>query len=48
MIPTSWSRARRAGDRPRLVLPVLERYNRDTLKDFLMVFKFDRKVWDVL
>ena len=31
-----------------LVLPVLERYNWDTLKDFLMVFKFDRKVWDVL
>ena len=27
---------------------VLERYNWDTLKDFLMVFKFDRKVWDVL
>ncbi|WP_078121513.1 FAD-dependent oxidoreductase [Thiosocius teredinicola] len=31
-----------------LVLPVLERYNWETLKDFLRVFRFDRKVWDVL
>jgi malate dehydrogenase (quinone) len=31
-----------------LVLPVLERYNWDTLKDFMRVFRFDRKVWDVL
>jgi len=31
-----------------LVLPVLERYNWETLKDFLNVFRFDRKVWDVL
>lgn len=31
-----------------LVLPVLERYNWETLKDFLRVFQFDRKVWDVL
>ena len=31
-----------------LVLPVLERYNWDTLKDFMRVFNFDRKVWDVL
>jgi len=31
-----------------LVLPVLERYNWDTLKDFWRVFRFDRKVWNVL
>ncbi len=31
-----------------LVLPVLERYNWETLKDFMRVFRFDRKVWDVL
>jgi len=31
-----------------LVLPVLERYNWETLKDFLRVFRFDRQVWDVL
>jgi malate dehydrogenase (quinone) len=31
-----------------LVLPVLERYNWDTLGDFLRVFRFDRRVWDVL
>jgi malate dehydrogenase (quinone) len=31
-----------------LVLPVLERYNWDTVKDFMRVFRFDRKVWDVL
>ena len=31
-----------------LVLPVLERYNWDTLKDFMRVFRFDRLVWDVL
>jgi len=31
-----------------LVLPVLERYNWETLKDFLRVFQFDRQVWDVL
>jgi malate dehydrogenase (quinone) len=31
-----------------LVLPVLERYNWDTLQDFWRVFRFDRKVWDVL
>ena len=31
-----------------LVLPVLERYNWETLKDFLRVFQFDRKVWNVL
>lgn len=31
-----------------LVLPVLERYNWETLRDFLRVFRFDRKVWDVL
>lgn len=31
-----------------LVLPVLERYNWETLKDFLRVFRFDRKVADVL
>ncbi|MCB1722160.1 MAG: FAD-dependent oxidoreductase [Gammaproteobacteria bacterium] len=31
-----------------LVLPVLERYNWDTLKDFMRVFRFDRQVWDVL
>ena len=31
-----------------LVLPVLERYNWETVKDFLRVFQFDRKVWNVL
>jgi len=31
-----------------LVLPVLERYNWETLKDFLRVFRFDLQVWDVL
>lgn len=31
-----------------LVLPVLERYNWETIKDFMRVFRFDRKVWDVL
>jgi malate dehydrogenase (quinone) len=31
-----------------LVLPVLERYNWETVKDFMRVFRFDRKVWDVL
>ena len=31
-----------------LVLPVLERYNWETLKDFMRVFRFDRKVWNVL
>lgn len=31
-----------------LILPVLGRYNWETLKDFLRVFRFDRKVWDVL
>jgi malate dehydrogenase (quinone) len=31
-----------------LVLPVLERYNWETLKDFLRVFRFDRKVSSVL
>ncbi|ACL73678.1 FAD-dependent oxidoreductase [Thioalkalivibrio sulfidiphilus] len=31
-----------------LVLPVLERYNWETVKDFMRVFNFDRKVWDVL
>lgn len=31
-----------------LVLPVLERYNWETLKDFMRVFRFDRQVWDVL
>jgi len=31
-----------------LVLPVLERYNWETVKDFLRVFRFDRQVWDVL
>lgn len=31
-----------------LVLPVLERYNWDTLRDFMRVFRFDRQVWDVL
>ncbi|MFN2348412.1 MAG: FAD-dependent oxidoreductase [Thioalkalivibrio sp.] len=31
-----------------LVLPVLERYNWDTMKDFMRVFRFDRKVWNVL
>lgn len=31
-----------------LVLPVLERYNWETLKDFMRVFRFDRRVWDVL
>ncbi|HSO99903.1 MAG TPA: FAD-dependent oxidoreductase, partial [Thioalkalivibrio sp.] len=31
-----------------LVLPVLERYNWNTMKDFLRVFRFDRKVWNVL
>lgn len=31
-----------------LVLPVLERYNWDTLGDFLRVFRFDRQVWNVL
>jgi malate dehydrogenase (quinone) len=31
-----------------LVLPVLERYNWDTLSDFMRVFRFDRQVWDVL
>jgi malate dehydrogenase (quinone) len=27
---------------------VLERYNWETVKDFMRVFRFDRKVWDVL
>ena len=31
-----------------LVLPVLERYNWETVKDFMRVFRFDRKVADVL
>ena len=31
-----------------LVLPVLERYNWQTMKDFFRVFKFDIKVWNVL
>ena len=31
-----------------LVLPVLERYNWETVKDFLRVFQFDRKVSNVL
>jgi malate dehydrogenase (quinone) len=31
-----------------LVLPVLERYNWETLRDFMRVFRFDRQVWDVL
>jgi malate dehydrogenase (quinone) len=31
-----------------LVLPVLERYNWETLRDFLRVFRFDRKVSSVL
>ncbi len=31
-----------------LVLPVLERYNWDTIKDFFRVFRFDRQVANVL
>ena len=31
-----------------LVLPVLERYNWDTVKDFLQIFRFDKKVANVL
>jgi len=31
-----------------LVLPVLERYNWQTMKDFFRVLKFDIKVWNVL
>ena len=31
-----------------LVLPVLERYNWDTVKDFFQIFKFDKKVANVL
>lgn len=31
-----------------LVLPVLERYNWETVTDFMRVFRFDRRVWDVL
>lgn len=31
-----------------LVLPVLERYNWETVRDFMRVFRFDRQVWDVL
>ncbi len=31
-----------------LVLPVLERYNWETLKDLMGVFRFERQVWNVL